>query len=115
MRRWDIFREWFRCEGKSISSSHLSTGSDRIYTGVRVVPKGTKVYNKTGSTARVCGDMGILNVKGSGGKWYPYTVIGIIEKEQNAANYTSWIRSRGNIIRNVSGIVYQSIAQNHNI
>jgi len=90
-------------------------GSDRIYTGVRVVPKGTKVYNKTGSTARVCGDMGILNVKGSGGKWYPYTVIGIIEKEQNAANYTSWIRSRGNIIRNVSGIVYQSIAQNHNI
>ena len=90
-------------------------GSDRIYTGVRVVPKGTKVYNKTGSTARVCGDMGILNIKGPDGKWYPYTVIGIIEKEQNAANYTSWIRSRGNIIRNVSGIVYQSIAQNHNI
>lgn len=90
-------------------------GNDRIYTGVRVVPKGTKVYNKTGSTARVCGDMGILNVKGPDGKWYPYTVIGIIEKEQNAANYTSWIRSRGNIIRNVSGIVYQSIAQNHNI
>ena len=90
-------------------------GSDRIYTGVRVVPKGTKVYNKTGSTARVCGDMGILNVKGPGGKWYPYTVIGIIEKEQNATNYTSWIRSRGNIIRHVSSIVYQSIAQNHNI
>jgi len=90
-------------------------GSDRIYTGVRVVPKGTKVYNKTGSTARVCGDMGILNVRGSSGKWYPYTVIGIIEKEQNATNYTSWIRSRGNIIRHVSSIVYQSIAQNHNI
>jgi beta-lactamase class A len=90
-------------------------GRDRIYTGVRGVPKGTKVYNKTGSTARVCGDMGILNVKGPGGKWYPYTVIGIIEKEQNATNYTSWIRSRGNIIRHVSSIVYQSIAQNHNI
>jgi len=90
-------------------------GSDRIYTGVRVVPKGTKVYNKTGSTARVCGDMGILSVKGLDGKWYPYTVIGIIEKERNAANYTSWIRSRGNIIRDVSSIVYQSIAQNHNI
>ena len=90
-------------------------GSDRIYTGVRVVPKGTKVYNKTGSTARVCGDMGILSVKGLDGKWYPYTVIGIIEKERNAANYTSWIRSRGDIIRHVSSIVYQSIAQNHNI
>jgi len=90
-------------------------GSDRIYTGVHVVPKGTKVYNKTGSTARVCGDMGILNVKGPDGKWYPYTLIGIIEKEQNATNYTSWIRSRSNIIRHVSSIVYQSIAQNHNI
>jgi beta-lactamase class A len=90
-------------------------GSDRIYTGVRVVPKGTRVYNKTGSTARVCGDMGILNVKSSDGKWYPYTVIGIIEKEQNATNYTSWIRSRGNIIRHVSSIVYQSIAENHKI
>jgi beta-lactamase class A len=90
-------------------------GPDRIYTGVHGVPKGTKVFNKTGSTARVCGDMGILNVKGPGGKWYPYTVIGIIEKEQNATNYTSWIRSRGNIIRHVSSIVYQSIAQNHNI
>jgi beta-lactamase class A len=90
-------------------------GSDRIYTGVRVVPKGTKVYNKTGSTARVCGDMGILNVKGPDGKWYPYTVIGIIEKEQGATNYTSWIRSRANIIRHVSSIVYQNIALNHNI
>ena len=90
-------------------------GRDRIYTGVRNVPKGTRVYNKTGSTARVCGDMGILNIKGSDGKWYPYTLIGIIEKEQNATNYTSWIRSRGNIIRDVSGIVYQSIARNHNI
>jgi beta-lactamase class A len=90
-------------------------GRDRIYTGVRGVPKGTKVYNKTGSTARVCGDMGILNVKGPDGKWYPYTVIGIIEKEQNATNYTSWIRSRGDIIRDISSIVYQSIAQNHDI
>jgi beta-lactamase class A len=90
-------------------------GRDRIYTGVNNVPKGTQVYNKTGSTARLCGDMGILNVKGADGKWYPYTVIGIIEKEQNARNYTSWIRSRGDIIRDVSGIIYQGIAQNHNI
>jgi beta-lactamase class A len=90
-------------------------GRDRIYTGVRGVPKGTKVYNKTGSTARICGDMGILNVKGADGKWYPYTVIGIIEKEQNAEDYTSWIRSRGNIIRNVSGLIYRSIAENHDI
>ena len=86
-------------------------GADRIYTGTRDLPKGTEVYNKTGSTARLCGDMGILNVEGPDGKRYPYTIIGIIEKQQPARNYTSWIRSRGNVIRNVSSIVYKGVAQ----
>jgi len=90
-------------------------GRDRIYTGVKGVPRSTKVYNKTGSTARLCADMGILSVQGADGRRYPYTLIGIIEKEQNASNYTAWIRSRGDIIRNVSSIVYQSIAQNHDM
>jgi beta-lactamase class A len=90
-------------------------GSDRIFTGVRNVPKDTHVYNKTGSTARVCGDMGILSVQGADGKRYPYTVIGIIEKEQRAADYTTWIRSRSEVIRNVSGIIYNGIARHHNI
>ncbi|MEA2079759.1 MAG: serine hydrolase [Pseudomonadota bacterium] len=90
-------------------------GSDRIYTGAREIPRGTEVYNKTGSTARVCGDMGILNVKGKDGKRYPYTLIGIIEKQQSASNYTAWIRSRGDVIRNVSSIVYKSIAQQHDL
>jgi beta-lactamase class A len=90
-------------------------GPDRIYMGVPDVPKGTRVYNKTGSTARLCADMGILSVQGAGGRRYPYTLIGIIEKEQGAADYTTWIRSRGNIIRNVSGIVYKGIAENHDI
>jgi len=88
-------------------------GADRIYTGARELPKGTEVYNKTGSTAHLCGDMGILNVEGLDGKRYPYTIIGIIEKQQPARNYTSWIRSRGNVIRNVSNIVYKGITQHH--
>jgi len=90
-------------------------GSDRIYTGVPEVPKGTRVYNKTGSTARLCGDMGILSVRGRDGKRYPYTLIGVIEKEQSAADYTTWIRSRSEVIRNVSSIVYKGIAQHHDI
>ena len=90
-------------------------GSDRIFTGAKAVPEGTKVYNKTGSTARVCGDMGILNVKGRDGKRYPYTVIGIIEKQRSAHDYTAWIRSRSDVIRDVSSIVYQGIAAHHKI
>ncbi|MCG7984153.1 MAG: class A beta-lactamase-related serine hydrolase [Candidatus Thiodiazotropha lotti] len=90
------------------------SSSDRIYTGVPEVPKGTRVYNKTGSTARVCGDMGILSVKGANGKRYPYILIGIIEKQRSAQNYTSWIRSRSEIIRNVSAIVYKGVIAQHN-
>jgi beta-lactamase class A len=86
-------------------------GRDRIYTGTRDVPKGTEVYNKTGSTARLCGDMGILNVEGPDGKRYPYTIIGIIEKQQSASNYSAWIRSRSNVIRNVSSMVYKGVTQ----
>jgi beta-lactamase class A len=88
-------------------------GADRIYTGAKALPKGTEVYNKTGSTAHLCGDMGILNIKGPDGKRYPYTIIGIIEKQQPARNYSSWIRSRGDVIRNVSNIVYKGIKQHH--
>jgi beta-lactamase class A len=88
-------------------------GADRIYTGAKALPKGTEVYNKTGSTAHLCGDMGILNIEGPDGKRYPYTIIGIIEKERPASNYTSWIRSRGDVIRNVSNIVYKGITRHH--
>jgi beta-lactamase class A len=87
----------------------------RIYTGVDGIPEGTQVYNKTGSTARLCADMGILNVPGPGGRRYPYTLVGIIEKEQNAPDYIGWIRSRGDIIRNVSAIIYKGIAEQHDI
>ncbi|MCP4996966.1 MAG: serine hydrolase, partial [Gammaproteobacteria bacterium] len=86
--------------------------SNRIYTGAQI-PEGTDVFNKTGSTSRLCGDMGILIVKGRDGKRYPYTLIGVIEKQQPARNYTRWIRARANVIRNVSNIVYKGIAQHH--
>lgn len=88
-------------------------GRDRILTGVASIPVSTRVYNKTGSTARVCGDVGILIAKGPDGKRYPYTVIGIIEKERRARDYTTWIRSRGEVIRNVSGIIYNGIVKRH--
>jgi beta-lactamase class A len=88
-------------------------GPDRILTGVASIPVSTRVYNKTGSTARVCGDVGILTVKGPDGRRFPYTMIGIIEKERRARDYTTWIRSRGAVIRTVSGIVYNGIVKRH--
>ena len=90
-------------------------GPDRIYTGARKLPKETTVLNKTGSTSRVCADMGILIVKDQKNRHYPYTLIGIIEKQQGASNYTHWIRSRSDVIRNVLNIVYTGIARYHNL
>lgn len=81
-------------------------GKDRLYTGARSVPGGTRVFNKTGSTAMCCGDMGILVAKGRNGKSYPYVLIGIIESAVRNKSYGSWISKRGDVIRGVSNIVY---------
>ena len=90
-------------------------GPDRLYTGASAIPKGTQVYNKTGSTAHVCGDMGILVVRDERGRRYPYILVGVIEKQKRARNYGSWIRSRGNVIRRISNLVYQGISEHHGI
>lgn len=99
--------------GREIKRLMALPGPDRIFTGVASIPVSTRVYNKTGSTARVCGDVGILTVEGPDGKRYPYTLIGIIEKERRARDYTSWIRSRGEVIRKVSGIIYRGIMRRY--
>lgn len=90
-------------------------GGNRLYTGASAIPVGTELLNKTGSTARLCGDMGILVVKDRNGRRYPYTLIGVIEKTGRARNYTTWIRSRGDVIRQVSNIVYEEISRHHNL
>jgi len=90
-------------------------GPDRLFTGADAIPEGTLVYNKTGSTARLCGDIGILVVKGDNGQHYPYTLVGIIEKRGRASNYSAWIRSRGDVIRSVSNLVYTGISQQHEL
>lgn len=89
-------------------------GKDRIYTEVKSVPPGTRVYNKTGSTAMCCGDMGILVAKGRDGQSYPYAVIGIIESSQrNTSSYSTWISRRADVIRSVSNLVYLDMKKRH--
>lgn len=100
---------------KEIKRLMALPGPDRLYTGTEVIPDGTRVYNKTGSTARLCGDMGILVVRGQDGRQYPYTVVGIIEKSRRAGNYTSWIRSRGDVIRRISSLVFTEISRAHHL
>jgi len=84
-------------------------GRDRLFTGARSIPEGTQVYNKTGSTAMCCGDMGILNARCKNGKRSAYTVIGIIECASPSASYGTWISARANMIREVSNLVYEDM------
>ncbi|MDO4642391.1 MAG: serine hydrolase [Cardiobacteriaceae bacterium] len=87
---------------------------DRIRSKTQYVPQSATVYDKTGSTAMLCGNFGIIECK-SGGQSYPYTIAAIIEKSNPAANYASWITSRSNVIREISDIIYLHFANLHRI
>ena len=88
-------------------------GARQLYPSAKRVPAGTAVYNKTGSTAMCCGDMGILVARGRDGKFYPYVVIGIIESGTRNTSYSTWISRRADVIREVSNIVYLNMKQRH--
>ena len=88
-------------------------GIDRLYYDAKSVPAGTRVYNKTGSTAMCCGDMGILVAKGRNGKSYPYAVVGIIQSGKRNTSYGPWISRRADVIREVSNLTYLSMKKIH--
>ncbi len=89
-------------------------GKDRIYYGTSI-PAGTLIYNKTGSTAHLCGDMGILVPKAKDGSRHPYIMVGIIENNQRPRNYSKWISERGDVIRKVSELVYKEMKRRHQL
>lgn len=88
---------------------------DRITDGVGAVPDRLTIYDKTGSTARLCGDMGIVEAIGRNGRPYPYIFVGIIEKGSRAKDYGRWIRDRGGVLREVSGLVYNHFKDRHDL
>jgi len=88
---------------------------DRICHGVRSIPEGVKIYDKTGSTARLCGNMGIVEAPGRWGSYYPYIFIGIIERPSRAKHYERWITRRSDAIRAVSDLVYQNMKQRYRL
>jgi len=82
---------------------------DRIASGVDAIPDTVRVYDKTGSTAKLCGDMGIVEAIDFRGLSRPYTFVGIIERSTAAKSYGTWIKRRANAIRSVSGLVYRQM------
>jgi len=89
-------------------------GRDRLYHGT-AIPQGTLVYNKTGSTAHLIGDMGILVPKTRKGNRHPYAIVGIIERSSKATDYGNWMMARGNVIRQVSTMVYHEMKKKYQL
>ena len=89
--------------------------NNRITRGVSSIPSNVRVYDKTGSTARLCGNMGIIECYDRRGRPRPYTFIGIIEKSRRTTAYGAWITKRSNVIRKVSGQVYQYMREQHHL
>lgn len=81
-------------------------GKDRICYGVENLPETTTVYNKTGTTAHLVGDMGILSINPETN----YIIVGIIERENRSGSTKQWKSSRSNVIRDFSELVYSEIA-----
>jgi len=100
--------------GKELRRLMALPGRDRLYHGTPI-PKGTLVYNKTGSTAHLCGDMGILVPKTKGGGRFPYVLVGIIERSSRPSDYGRWMKSRSNVIREVSTLVYKQLKRDHQL
>lgn len=88
---------------------------DRIKRGTDIIPQFTRIYDKTGSTAHLCGNMGIVEASGRDGRRYPYIFVGIIEKRRRAGHYGRWIRDRGDVIREVSDMVYDFMKHRHRL
>ncbi|MCK5889610.1 MAG: serine hydrolase [Methylococcales bacterium] len=88
---------------------------DYVFHGVPSIPLGTKIIDKTGTTSMLCGNISIIKARGKNGKTYPYTMIGIIESPVRKNNYSLWRKNSGKVIREVSGVVYQSMKKSHNL
>ena len=88
---------------------------DRIYRGVPTIPVGTHVYDKTGTTSMLCGDMGILVAADQGGDRAPYALVAIIEKGARPSSFRRWVGQRGDVIREVSGLVYRRLRETHTL
>ncbi|MCB2181799.1 MAG: class A beta-lactamase-related serine hydrolase [Desulfobulbaceae bacterium] len=100
--------------GKEMRRLMALPGRDRIYYGTPI-PRGTRVYNKTGSTAHLCGDMGILAPRAENGRRYPYAIVCIIERRSRPKNYGSWTSARSNVIRQVSTLVYEEMKKQYKL
>jgi beta-lactamase class A len=112
-----LFAQWHRQMPHSSELLDIMAlpNHDRITRGVRNMPSDVRVYDKTGSTAMLCGNMGIIECRDTRGRPRPYTFVGIIEKSNRTDHYGTWITNRSNAMREVSNQVYLHMQSHHRL
>jgi beta-lactamase class A len=112
-----LFAQWHRQMPYASEVLELMAlpNRNRITQGVRNIPANVRVYDKTGSTAMLCGNMGIIECRDGRGRPRPYTFVGIIEKSSRSDHYGQWITNRSNAIREVSNLVYLYMQSDHRL
>jgi beta-lactamase class A len=112
-----LYAQWHRQMPYSAEVLDLMSlpNHDRITRGVSNIPSDVRVYDKTGSTAMLCGNMGIIECRDGRGRPRPYTFIGIIEKSSRTNHYARWITNRSNAMREVSNLVYNYMQSQHRL
>ena len=107
----------YSAEMKHYLSLPQLIGHDRIYDGT-CIPKGTRLYDKTGTVYGSVADSGILEMK-DGKSTKPYVINVIIEDKTrpnakaSRSSRQSWMHQRANVIRSVSEIVYNHLFNFH--
>lgn len=77
---------------------------DRLGGDERRRPETMRVYDKTGSTRQLCGNMGIVELAGRDGQRYAWAVAVVIEKGVGASSYGRWMRARSDAIRDLAAL-----------
>ncbi|MBS9777149.1 MAG: serine hydrolase [Gammaproteobacteria bacterium] len=83
--------------------------NDRIKT--QSMAANVKVFDKTGSTGMLCGDMGIVQLDHK----RAYTFIGVIERSNKTKSYGPWITKRSKAMRQASDLVYDFMSKRYKI
>lgn len=87
---------------------------NRLVSDVEDIPQDTRAANKTGSSGKVSGNIGIVLAKGNNRNTYPYTVIVIVDKK-NRADLDWAIKKGDDVIRPISGLSYRYIKKQYNL
>lgn len=107
-----LYDLWYNKLPHSAEIKRIMSIRNRDRIQMNRMPSQIKVYDKTGSTGMLCGDMGIIQL---GNSRQAYTFIGIIQKSRKTRRYRTWIRARSKAMRQVSGLVYDYMDSRYRI